>query len=93
MEVIASGSVIGVQDMGAAGITCSTSEMSARGNSGMIVDVEKIPLREKDMTPYEILLSESQERMLFIIAKGHEEEAANIFKKWDIEAEIIGNVE
>jgi len=93
LEVIASGSVIGVQDMGAAGITCSTSEMSARGNSGMIVDVEKIPLREKDMTPYEILLSESQERMLFIIAKGHEEEAANIFKKWDIEAEIIGNVE
>jgi phosphoribosylformylglycinamidine synthase subunit PurL len=93
LEVIASGFVIGVQDMGAAGITCSTSEMSARGNSGMVIDLEKIPLREKEMTPYEILLSESQERMLFIIQKGHEKEVANIFKKWDIEAEIIGVVE
>ena len=93
LEAIASGFVIGVQDMGAAGITCSTSEMSARGKSGMIIDLEKIPLREKEMTPYEILLSESQERMLFIIKKGHEEEVANIFKKWDIEAEIIGTVE
>jgi phosphoribosylformylglycinamidine synthase II len=93
LEVIASGYVVGVQDMGAAGITCSTSEMSARGNSGMIVELEKIPLREKEMTPYEILLSESQERMLFIIEKGHEEDAANIFKKWDIEAKIIGIVE
>jgi len=93
LEVIASGFVVGVQDMGAAGITCSTSEMSARGNSGMIIDLEKIPLREKEMTPYEILLSESQERMLFIIEKRHEEEIANIFKKWDIEAEIIGTVE
>jgi phosphoribosylformylglycinamidine synthase subunit PurL len=93
LEVIASGYVIGVQDMGAAGITCSTSEMSARGNSGMVVDLEKIPLREKEMTPYEIMLSESQERMLFIIKKGHEKEIGNIFKKWDIEAEIIGIVE
>ncbi|RPI04031.1 MAG: phosphoribosylformylglycinamidine synthase subunit PurL [Ignavibacteriae bacterium] len=93
LEVIASGIVVGVQDMGAAGITCSTSEMSARGNSGMVVDLERIPLREKEMTPYEILLSESQERMLFIIQKGHEEQAANIFKKWDIEAEIIGVVD
>jgi phosphoribosylformylglycinamidine synthase II len=93
LEVIASGFVVGVQDMGAAGITCSTSEMSARGNSGMIIDLDKIPLREKEMTPYEILLSESQERMLFIIKKGHEEEISNIFKKWDIEAEIIGTVE
>jgi phosphoribosylformylglycinamidine synthase II len=93
LEVIASGFVIGIQDMGAAGITCSTSEMSARGNSGMIVDLEKIPLREKEMTPYEILLSESQERMLFVIEKGHEEEVANIFKKWDIEAETIGIVD
>ena len=93
LEVIASGFVIGVQDMGAAGITCSTSEMSARGNSGMVVNLEDIPLREKEMTPYEIMLSESQERMLFIIEKGHEEEVGNIFKKWDIEAEIIGIVE
>ena len=93
LEAINSGYVIGVQDMGAAGITCSTSEMSARGKSGMLIDLEKIPLREKEMTPYEIMLSESQERMLFIIKKGHEDEVANIFKKWDIEAEIIGIVE
>lgn len=93
LEAIESGYVIGVQDMGAAGITCSTSEMSARGKSGMSIDLEKIPLREKEMTPYEILLSESQERMLFIIQKGHEKEVANIFKKWDIESEIIGTVE
>jgi phosphoribosylformylglycinamidine synthase len=93
LEAIESGYIIGVQDMGAAGITCSTSEMSARGKSGMTIDLERIPLREKEMTPYEILLSESQERMLFIVKKGHEEEVANIFKKWDIESEIIGIVE
>ena len=93
LEAIASGYVIGVQDMGAAGITCSTTEMSARGKSGMVIDLQKVPLREKEMTPYEILLSESQERMLFIIKKGHEEEIANIFNKWNIEAEIIGTVQ
>jgi phosphoribosylformylglycinamidine synthase subunit PurL len=92
LEAINSGYVIGVQDMGAAGITCSTTEMSERGNSGMIVDLEKIPLREKEMTPYEILLSESQERMLFIIQKGHEVDITNIFNKWDIESAIIGTV-
>jgi phosphoribosylformylglycinamidine synthase subunit PurL len=93
LEAIATGYIVGVQDMGAAGITCSTSEMSARGKSGMTIDLEKIPLREKEMTPYEILLSESQERMLFIVEKGHEDKIANIFKKWDIESEIIGVVE
>jgi phosphoribosylformylglycinamidine synthase II len=93
LEAIASGYLVGVQDMGAAGITCSTSEMSARGKSGMIVDLEKIPLREKEMTPYEIMLSESQERMLFVVKKGHEEEVAKIFHKWDIEAESVGTVE
>ncbi len=93
LEAIASGHIIGVQDMGAAGVTCSTSEMSARGKSGMTIDLEKIPLREKEMTPYEILLSESQERMLFIVKKGYEEEITNIFKKWDIESEIVGIVE
>jgi phosphoribosylformylglycinamidine synthase II len=67
--------------------------MSARGKSGMTIDLEKIPIREKEMTPYEILLSESQERMLFIVKKGHEQEVANIFNKWDIESEIIGVVE
>jgi phosphoribosylformylglycinamidine synthase len=84
---------VGIQDMGAAGITCSTSEMSARGKSGMVIDLEKVPLREKDMTPYEIMLSESQERMLFIVKKGHEEEVIKIFNNWDIEAEVIGTVE
>jgi phosphoribosylformylglycinamidine synthase subunit PurL len=93
LEAIESGYIIGVQDMGAAGITCSTSEMSARGKSGMTIDLEKIPMREKEMTPYEILLSESQERMLFIVKNGHEQEVANIFNKWDIESEIIGIVE
>jgi phosphoribosylformylglycinamidine synthase II len=93
LEAIESGYIIGVQDMGAAGITCSTSEMSARGKSGMTIDLERIPLREKEMTPYEILLSESQERMLFIVKKGHEEEVTKIFNKWDIESEIIGIVE
>ena len=93
LEAIESGYIIGVQDMGAAGITCSTSEMSARGKSGMTIDLERIPLREKEMTPYEILLSESQERMLFIVKKGHEQEVANIFNKWDIESEMIGIVE
>ncbi len=93
LEAIESGYIVGVQDMGAAGITCSTSEMSARGKSGMTIDLERIPLREKEMTPYEILLSESQERMLFIVKNGHEQEIANIFNKWDIESEIIGIVE
>jgi phosphoribosylformylglycinamidine synthase len=93
LEAIASGYLIGVQDMGAAGITCSTAEMSARGKSGMVIDLEKIPLREKNMTPYEILLSESQERMLFIVKKGHEEDIAKIFHKFDIEAESIGIIE
>ncbi len=93
LEAIDSGHIIGVQDMGAAGITCSTSEMGARGKSGMTIDLEKIPIREKEMTPYEILLSESQERMLFIVEKGYEQEITNIFNKWDIESEIIGSVE
>jgi phosphoribosylformylglycinamidine synthase subunit PurL len=93
LEAIESGYIIGVQDMGAAGITCSTSEMSARGKSGMTIDLEKIHLREKEMTPYEILLSESQERMLFIVKKGHEQDIIKIFNKWDIESEIIGIVE
>ena len=88
LEAIASGFLVGVQDMGAAGITCSTSEMSARGKSGMVIDLEKIPLREKEMTPYEIMLSESQERMLFIVKKGHEKDVAKIFNKWDIEARL-----
>jgi phosphoribosylformylglycinamidine synthase len=92
LEAIKTGYVVGVQDMGAAGITCSTTEMSARANTGMEIDLEKVPLREDEMTPYEIMLSESQERMLFVIKKGHENDVVNIFKKWDLEAEAIGVV-
>ncbi|MFZ1978458.1 MAG: phosphoribosylformylglycinamidine synthase subunit PurL [Bacteroidota bacterium] len=92
LEAIKTGYIVGVQDMGAAGITCSTTEMSARGKTGMDVDLAKVPLRETGMTAYEVMLSESQERMLFVVKKGHEEEIANIFKKWDIEAEVVGKV-
>lgn len=84
--------LIGVQDMGAAGIACSTSEMSARGKSGMILDLSSVPLREAGMSPYEILLSESQERMLVIIRKGFEEETKKIFEKWDLNCVKIGKV-
>ncbi|OGU70632.1 MAG: phosphoribosylformylglycinamidine synthase II [Ignavibacteria bacterium RIFCSPLOWO2_02_FULL_55_14] len=93
LEAVQTGWVVGIQDMGAAGITCSTSEMSAKGESGMVVDLGKVPLREDGMTGYEIMLSESQERMLFIVTKGYEEDVNKIFKKWDLHAEIIGSVE
>ncbi|HLF19628.1 MAG TPA: phosphoribosylformylglycinamidine synthase subunit PurL, partial [Bacteroidota bacterium] len=93
LEAISSGYVIGVQDMGAAGITCSTTEMSAKGNSGMRIELDKVPLRESGMTSYEIMLSESQERMLFIVEKGHEEDVASVFSKWDLHAVVIGEVE
>jgi phosphoribosylformylglycinamidine synthase len=84
--------LIGVQDMGAAGIACSTSEMSAKGKSGMILDLSAVPLREAGMSPYEIMLSESQERMLVIIRKGFEEETKKIFEKWDLNCVKIGKV-
>lgn len=90
LEVIRSGCIIGMQDMGAAGITCSTSEMSAKGNSGMVVHLDKVPLRQSDMQPYEILLSESQERMLVVCKKGEEERLIGIFEKWDLECAEIG---
>jgi len=93
LEAIQTGYVIGVQDMGAAGITCSTSEMSAKGKSGMHIELAHVPLRESNMTAYEIMLSESQERMLFIVKKGHEEDVNAIFRKWDLHAEVIGTVE
>ena len=93
LEAIETGYVVGIQDMGAAGITCSTSEMSAKGNSGMSIDLDKVPLRETGMTSYEIMLSESQERMLFIVQKGHEFDVDKIFKKWDLHATVIGEIE
>ena len=84
--------LIGVQDMGAAGITCSCSEMSAKGKSGIFIDLDKVPLREKGMSPYEIMLSESQERMLVVIKKGFEKELSSIFSKWDLDCTEVGHV-
>jgi phosphoribosylformylglycinamidine synthase len=92
LEVIKTGAVVGMQDMGAAGITCSTSEMSAKGESGMIIHLDKVPLRQSNMQPFEILLSESQERMLVIVEKGREKEVEDVMKKWDLHYAIIGEV-
>ncbi|MCX7728650.1 MAG: phosphoribosylformylglycinamidine synthase subunit PurL [Bacteroidia bacterium] len=92
LEIIETGAVVGMQDMGAAGITCSTSEMSAKGNHGMIIWLDKVPLRQSDMQPFEILLSESQERMLVVVKKGREEEVIRIFEKWDLNCVQIGVV-
>lgn len=92
LEIIDSGCVIGIQDMGAAGIICSTSEMSAKGEHGMIIDLSKVPTRQPNMRPFEILLSESQERMLIVVEKGKEHIAKGIFDKWDLNCEQIGTV-
>ncbi len=92
LEAIRSGFLVGIQDMGAAGITCSTSEMSAKGKSGMRINLDKVPAREDHMTAYELMLSESQERMLVVVKKGFEEQVRSIFAKWDLHAEIIGEV-
>ena len=92
LEIIASGYVIGIQDMGAAGIICSTSEMSAKGEHGMIIDLDKVPTRQANMEPFEILLSESQERMLVVVEKGKEELINGIFDKWDLHCAQIGEV-
>lgn len=91
-EMIKAELLVGMQDMGAAGITCSTAEMSAHGKHGMEIDLEKVPLREPGMTPYEILLSESQERMLVISKPGREKEVEAICAKWDLHAATIGRV-
>ncbi len=92
LEAIRSGHVVGIQDMGAAGITCSTSEMSARGKVGMDINLDLVPARESGMSAYELLLSESQERMLVVVEKGYENEVTAIFEKWDLHAQIIGKV-
>ncbi|OFX79035.1 MAG: phosphoribosylformylglycinamidine synthase II [Bacteroidetes bacterium GWE2_29_8] len=92
LELIKTGVVIGMQDMGAAGITCSTSEMSAKGKHAMIIHLDKVPLRQNDMQPFEILLSESQERMLVVVKKGMEDIAKNVFDKWDLNCVEIGEV-
>lgn len=92
MELAKTDAVVGMQDMGAAGITCSTCEMSAGGGVGMEIHLDKVPVRQKNMLPYEILLSESQERMLVVVQKGKEATVKAIFDKWDLNAEEIGVV-
>ncbi len=92
MEIIETGAVIGMQDMGAAGITCSTSEMSAKTNVGMDIHLDKVPMRQSDMKGWELLLSESQERMLVIVEKGREAEIEKVFEKWDLTYAHIGKV-
>jgi phosphoribosylformylglycinamidine synthase len=92
MELAETDAIVGMQDMGAAGITCSTCEMSAAGNVGMEIYLDKVPTRQDNMLPYEILLSESQERMLVVVHKGKEDVVKKIFDKWDLNAEEIGFV-
>jgi phosphoribosylformylglycinamidine synthase len=92
LELITSGHIVAIQDMGAAGLTSSSAEMAARGDVGVTIDTSKVPVRETGMTPYEILLSESQERMLVVAKKGHEEDVRKILLKWDLTAEVIGQV-
>lgn len=92
LELLKSNAVIGIQDMGAAGISCSTAEMSGKTGHGMKIDLDKVPIRETGMIPYEIMLSESQERMLVVVKKGMESLAAEIMKKWDLHAEVVGEV-
>ncbi len=92
LEVIHKKLIVGIQDMGAAGLTCSSTEMSARGKSGMKIDIDKVPVREEAMTPYEIMLSESQERMLVIVTPDRLDEVKAVFAKWNLNAVEIGNV-
>lgn len=92
LEVIETGAVVGMQDMGAAGIICSTAEMSAKGGVGMHIDLEKVPTRQKNMKAWELLLSESQERMLLVAEKGREKEIIDVFEKWDLSCNEIGHV-
>src|SRR5262245_60834504 len=92
LEVMATDACVGVQDMGAAGLTCSTSETGSRGGVGVEIDVSEVPQRESGMTPYEIMLSESQERMLLIVKRGREAEVERVFEKWDLHAVKIGEV-
>ena len=92
IELMQTNMIVAIQDMGAAGLTCSSFEMAAKGNCGIELNINKIPLREKDMSPYEIMLSESQERMLIILKKGCEKKAKKIFDKWDLDMSVIGKI-
>ncbi|HYM24157.1 MAG TPA: phosphoribosylformylglycinamidine synthase subunit PurL [Vicinamibacterales bacterium] len=92
LEVMQTDALVGIQDMGAAGLTCSTTEMGSRGGSGIEIDVSLVPQRETGMTPYEIMLSESQERILLVVKRGREHEVERVFDKWDLHAVRIGEV-
>jgi phosphoribosylformylglycinamidine synthase II len=92
LEAMTTGAVVAIQDMGAAGLTCSTTEMASRGGTGIEIDLAKVPQRETSMTPYEIMLSESQERMLLVAEKGREGEVLQVFKKWGLDAVVVGEV-
>src|SRR5262249_54106256 len=92
LEAMKTDHIVGIQDMGAAGLTCSTVEMADRGGTGIVLDLDRVPLREDGMVPYEIMLSESQERMLLVAQKGHEEALTKIFEKWDLQCAVVGEV-
>jgi len=92
LEAMRTGAIVGIQDMGAAGLTCSSSEMGARAGTGIRIDIAKVPKRETGMTAYEVMLSESQERMLLVAEKGREADVVRVFEKWDLHAEPIGAV-
>ncbi|MCM8819998.1 MAG: phosphoribosylformylglycinamidine synthase subunit PurL, partial [Candidatus Omnitrophica bacterium] len=92
LEALKTGGIVGIKDMGAGGLTCSISEMVATGGVGAEVELEKVPLRQKDLKPWEIMMSESQERMLICVKKGKEEKIKKIFKKWGLNAEVIGKI-
>jgi phosphoribosylformylglycinamidine synthase II len=92
LEAMQTGAIVGIQDMGAAGLTCSTCEMGARGGTGVEIELDLVPQRETGMTPYEIMLSESQERMLLVAQKGREEEVFGVFRKWGLDAVEVGQV-
>ena len=92
LEALATGAVVAIQDMGAAGLTCSTIEMASKGSVGMDINLDLVPMREDDMTAYELLLSESQERMLAVAELGRENEVLDVFRKWGLKAEVVGHV-
>ena len=92
LELMASDALVGIQDMGAAGLTSSAVEMAARAGAGIVLDLERVPQREADMSAYELMLSESQERMLLVVEQGHEAEALAVFDKWDLDAAVVGQV-
>ena len=92
LELMATDAIVAIQDMGAAGLTSSSVEMASKGGAGIQLDMNKVPCREEGMTPYEMMLSESQERMLMVLKPGHEPEAEAIFRKWELDFAIIGEV-